>query len=307
MNTNNEVPEEVLELIFRSIRFGDGSWCNVALTCKTWRRVAVRVFHPHNPDPNLSLWRALKREDHSVLRRLISQPSVDPSICNNSAIIYACRKGLLEVVRKLLTHPSVDPNARNSMPLKEAARCGHTDVVRVLLMDRRTNGHAEAARIAYNKRHTDVTELILNTKRCKVRDLGAGVNCRRGLSRATEVMQFLLYFTPRHNDYNYDYAYKVSLTCKMISFCSLDRLDGHSFNLTRMPKFLFVDEYKETCADEEQQKRAPSRYTVSHEVLLGGRILRPESQAEINGAGFNCGWPPSVLFLFPETTEVLDR
>ena len=72
-----------------------------------------------------------------MVRLLLSDKRVDPSVNNNYAIRWASRKGHPEVVRALLLDGRVDPSAYNNYAIQWASRNGHAEVVRLLFSDER--------------------------------------------------------------------------------------------------------------------------------------------------------------------------
>jgi ankyrin repeat protein len=99
----------------------------------------------------------------SILRTLLSDPNVDPSIDDNAAIKDAATDGNVGVVRLLLESSKVDPSAGDNHALKWAAYNGHTEVVRLLLESGQvdpTAGNNFALRMAQKKGYTDIVRLL---------------------------------------------------------------------------------------------------------------------------------------------------
>lgn len=67
-----------------------------------------------------------------VVKVLLNDHSVDPSINNNQAIRYAARRGYSEIVQLLLDHPRVNPTADRDFAIRLAYKFKHTEVVKLL-------------------------------------------------------------------------------------------------------------------------------------------------------------------------------
>ena len=72
-----------------------------------------------------------------VVKFLLADDRVDPSIEYNKAIILASRYGHPEVVKLLLTDERVDPSAQNNDAIMWASKEGKLEVVKLLLADKR--------------------------------------------------------------------------------------------------------------------------------------------------------------------------
>ncbi|PRP87316.1 Glutathione transferase III(b) [Planoprotostelium fungivorum] len=71
-------------------------------------------------------------QDH-VFTTLLSCKWLDPSACDNEAIINASCNSTAEIVRLLLAHPKVDPSARKNAAILYASDGFNTEIVRLLL------------------------------------------------------------------------------------------------------------------------------------------------------------------------------
>lgn len=80
-----------------------------------------------------------------VVKLLLNDPRVDPSVSYNSAIRFASRNGHSEVVKLLLDDPRVDPSADDNEALRQASQNGHIEVVKLLLADSRVDPSAVAS------------------------------------------------------------------------------------------------------------------------------------------------------------------
>ncbi|KAJ3009680.1 UNVERIFIED_CONTAM: hypothetical protein HDU68_002545, partial [Siphonaria sp. JEL0065] len=93
-------------------------------------------------DDCFALQLAVENRRGGVLRLLLGDPRVDPSVVENEAVRIASKIGMVEGVRMLLSDPRVDPSALDNEAIRLAAKEGHADVVRLLLMDPRVNSAA---------------------------------------------------------------------------------------------------------------------------------------------------------------------
>ena len=115
------------------------------------------------------------REGHiDIVHLLLADPRVDPSAGNQYAIREASVKGRTEIIRMLLADPRVDPSIDPSACRIEAifttARTGNVDIFRMLLVDPRVDPSAnnqEAIRMATQKGHTEVVRMLLVDPRVK--------------------------------------------------------------------------------------------------------------------------------------------
>lgn len=116
----------------------------------------------------LDLIRATRRGHADVVRRLLKDPSVDPSANGNRAMNVACQEGHLEIVQLLLQDKRVDPAARRNHAILEAAQNGHEDVVRLLLQDSRvdpSDNDNEAIIMASEGGYLGVVRILLQDSR----------------------------------------------------------------------------------------------------------------------------------------------
>jgi len=72
-----------------------------------------------------------------VVRLFLQDQRVDPSTMDNQAIRWASKNGHTEVVRLLLQDERVDPSALNNVAIRWASQNGHTEIARILLQDER--------------------------------------------------------------------------------------------------------------------------------------------------------------------------
>lgn len=74
-----------------------------------------------------------------IVRMLLADPRLDPSVSENYAFTRACTHGHTEVVRLLLADSRVDPAVDGNDAIGQACRHGRTEVVRLLLADSRVD------------------------------------------------------------------------------------------------------------------------------------------------------------------------
>lgn len=99
-----------------------------------------------------------------ILRLLLADPELDPSINNNGAIRGAATTAHPESVQLLLADPRVDPTANYNEAIREAARLGRIETVQLLLQDPRVDpgaGDNEAIRLAARRDHHEIVRLLL--------------------------------------------------------------------------------------------------------------------------------------------------
>lgn len=102
------------------------------------------------------------------VERLLNDPRVDPTECNNAAIREAARRGHADVVRALLCDGRADPMARYGETVRATIEEGHTRVARMLLDDPRVDPAAYDnvfIRIAAEKGRTDIVRMLLAEER----------------------------------------------------------------------------------------------------------------------------------------------
>lgn len=114
------------------------SWFSVFQVSKQWAHMATLVFDPSIHNNTALIW-ALKNERFDVVMRLIQDPRVDPSIERNLTIVHACQHKKIDIVRHLLKDKRVDPNARYCIPLAWACANNDSTLRNLLLHDERVN------------------------------------------------------------------------------------------------------------------------------------------------------------------------
>lgn len=103
-----------------------------------------------------------------VVKLLLADNRVDPSAGDNHAIQMASWDGHSGVVKLLLADGRADPTAADNEAIKLASSNGQIGVVKLLLADGRANPAAsdnEAIKLASENGHTEVVKLLLTDKR----------------------------------------------------------------------------------------------------------------------------------------------
>jgi ankyrin repeat protein len=116
-------------------------------------------------DENYAIRIAADRGHVDVVRVLLSDPRVDPAAEHNHAIGFAAFNGHCDVVRVLLSDSRIDPGADDNFAIRYAALSGHVDIVRILVSDSRadpTAGDNHAIRLAAQNGHADVVSVLLS-------------------------------------------------------------------------------------------------------------------------------------------------
>jgi hypothetical protein len=122
---------------------------------------------------NYAIYWASQNGHAEVVRLLLTDPRVDPSVRGNEEICHdalakASQNGHVEVVRLLLTDPRVDPSALNNYAIRFASQNGHVEVVQLLLSDHRVDPSAHdnyAIRWTCYNGHAEVVRLLLSDPR----------------------------------------------------------------------------------------------------------------------------------------------
>ena len=100
-----------------------------------------------------------------MTRFLLSQPSIDPSANNNTAIEEACNNGgNLEIVHLLLADQRVNPADDACIAFDRACQGGNLDIVKLLLGDPRVEPSARnnaAIMLGFEYGQLDVLNYIL--------------------------------------------------------------------------------------------------------------------------------------------------
>jgi DNA-binding FrmR family transcriptional regulator len=120
-------------------------------------------------DPSFDTIRLAAQNGHlAVVERLLQDECVDPSDCDDLAVLCAAENGHLAVVVRLLLDERVDPSARDNDAVRAAAENGHVAVVDRLLEDDRVDPSADdncAVRLAAENGHFAVVDRLLEDDR----------------------------------------------------------------------------------------------------------------------------------------------
>lgn len=126
-----------------------------------------------------------------LVRKLLQNPEVDPSVNNNHAIGEASANGHLEVVKLLLEDPRVDPTDQENYAIVAASAMGHWKVVQLLLSDPRvdpTDQVEGAMREATVNGHVKVVELLLDDGRSDPNNFMVYLASRQGHDKVVELL-----------------------------------------------------------------------------------------------------------------------
>lgn len=74
-----------------------------------------------------------------LVKLLLENSRVDPSIYNNYCIMMASERGHTEIVKILLKDNRVNPAIKNNYPIKTAKMYGHQEIVNLLIEDGRSS------------------------------------------------------------------------------------------------------------------------------------------------------------------------
>jgi ankyrin repeat protein len=79
--------------------------------------------------------------DLELIRLLLKDSRVDPSVERHSILANSCKIGNLEYVNLLLSHPKIDPNFRD-YAITHSCNRSHKDIAELLLDKYKANGNA---------------------------------------------------------------------------------------------------------------------------------------------------------------------
>lgn len=139
--------------------------------------LAIRMLCGYNYRPlmdlvNLDLIknRSYKETETSrteILKILLCDPRVDPSVKDNLPLKAACAYGYTDLVQLLILDPRVDPCADKTQAIAEACTSGHTEIVKLLFQDKRVkfyldkdNNGDRLASLSGFKGFLDILELV---------------------------------------------------------------------------------------------------------------------------------------------------
>ena len=163
----------------------------------------------------------------NVIRVLLSDPRVDPSIQSNEAVRLAAYGGDLESVKLLLQDPRVCPT---SEAFEGACSSGYTEIVSLLLNDTRLNpmdrSH-EALRLAVKFHQTEVVKLIARNERA------------RSLIDSSEMLEWAYNASAHGED---EIAHE--LVEALLSLCTPESLENTRNIIDRFMKFGEISDFK---------------------------------------------------------------
>jgi ankyrin repeat protein len=112
---------------------------------------------------------ACNRRNEEIIKLLLADKRVDPSVGNGNCIMDSIAKGDLKSVTFLLgIDKRIDPSCQQNKPIIFASNAGHLEIVKLLLKDPRVNPADQDNRAIVNaseKGHKEVVELLLADKR----------------------------------------------------------------------------------------------------------------------------------------------
>ena len=160
----------------RSCDLGSKHWC-ISTSENMFEghtEVVKLLLQDKRVDPsvgNNSVIRLASQNGHTdVVKLLLQDGRVDPSNNDNCAIIWASENGHINVVKLLSQDERVDPSDYNNKAIRISSANGHTDVVKLLLQDKRVDPTADdnyAIEWASENGHTDTVELLLQDERVR--------------------------------------------------------------------------------------------------------------------------------------------
>lgn len=104
---------------------------------------------------------------------------------NNRCIRRACKFGHVEVLKKLLADPRVDPTVRNNRPLKLACKTGLVELVRLLVDDGRVNISStkyEAFYLACLSGKIELVTFLLDSKTVNTEEIDPSTALRHAIN-----------------------------------------------------------------------------------------------------------------------------
>lgn len=108
---------------------------------------------------------ACERGHKDVVKELLKDKRVDPSINSNYSLSEAVYNNFQDIVKELLKDPRVNPTDKNNSSLDIACELGHIEIVEILLEDERINDIYSSFLIACEHGRTDVVRAMLNDER----------------------------------------------------------------------------------------------------------------------------------------------
>ncbi len=167
-----------------------GNWKNVSLVSKHWNSIAW-IFFQRTISPSeketIFFQGCYKGWFHFINKFLTQDTTFDPSTehCSRHAIGHASKFGNVDIVKLLLQDKRVDPSVDDNYAIIKASKYGRIDIVNLLLQDKRVDPSAqenEAFLSAILQRETNIVQILLQDKRVDPSAknnfaIGAASNC----------------------------------------------------------------------------------------------------------------------------------
>lgn len=158
------LPREIIEHIFSFIPPNKGD-PRLFVVCKLFEDIAKYCYRIEH-----QIWikKACLDGRIEIVKKLLKNPYVDPSIDDNYPIIYSSLRGYDKIIVELLKDSRVNPAAQNNFAIQGASANAHMEVVSVLLKDSRVDPSANgnyAIRIATVYNNISVKEELLKDPR----------------------------------------------------------------------------------------------------------------------------------------------
>jgi len=103
---------------------------------------------------------AAKRNSTEIVKLLLSDKRVDPSVSSNVAIQEAAIQGNLEMFNLLFTDPRVDPSDKENVAIQLACELDHPKIVSQLLQDPRVDPTEDSNYALFAAAHRGFKEVI---------------------------------------------------------------------------------------------------------------------------------------------------
>jgi hypothetical protein len=128
----NQMPIEVIILIFRCLKFQDG--LRLSKTGKYLHNIFDECLIHNATDECHQTWiRSIRQCKLLAITKFIRYHSIDPAFNDNFAIKHVCFYGLAEILKLLLSDSRVDPTVDDNYPFRIACQLGHVAIVKLLL------------------------------------------------------------------------------------------------------------------------------------------------------------------------------
>ena len=111
---------------------------------------------------------AIYKNHMNVIKILMLDKRVNPSVLDNDALRFSCVNNNCEIVKLLMADERVDPSAFNNAGIRIASIYGLPEIVKILLSDPRVDPsvrHNEAMISAAKNGNTEVVKILLSDSR----------------------------------------------------------------------------------------------------------------------------------------------